>query len=82
MRFYFDLHNGDGPTRDMHGVELASRETIPKEVTRILLDIARDEMPINGRAVISVTVRDNLGKPISVASLMFTNEWLDADQNS
>ena len=78
-RFYFDLHNGEGPTRDTHGIELASRDNIAKEVTRILLDIARDEMPIYDRAVISVTVRDAVGQAISVASLTFTNEWLDAE---
>lgn len=77
-RFYFDLHNGEGPTRDTHGVELASRENVSKEVTRILLDIARDEMPIKDRTVISVTVRDAVGRAISVASLTFTSEWLDA----
>lgn len=76
-RYYFDLHNGDGPTRDDQGREFASRETVAREVTRILLDVARDEMPEGDRGVISLTVRDENGRPVSVASLSFNNEWLD-----
>lgn len=44
-RYYFDLHNGDGPLKDNVGLEFASREGVAKEITRILADIARDEMP-------------------------------------
>ncbi|API50845.1 hypothetical protein BMW22_03600 [Rhizobium leguminosarum] len=76
-RYYFDLHNGEGPMRDEHGTELRSREDIPKEVTRILLDLARDELPAGDRMTIAVTVRDESGDPVTVASLVFSNEWLD-----
>ncbi|ARO25023.1 hypothetical protein CO659_10225 [Rhizobium sp. S9] len=76
-RYYFDLHNAEGPTRDEHGTELKSREDIPKEVTRILLDVARDELPAGDRMTIAVTVRDENGEPVTVASLVFSNEWLD-----
>lgn len=76
-RYYFDLQNGDGPTRDEHGVELASRDRVTKEVTRILLDIARDELLETSRTIVSITVRDEAGNAISIANLTFTNEWLD-----
>ncbi|PDS68839.1 DUF6894 family protein [Rhizobium phaseoli] len=76
-RYYFDLHNEEGPTRDEHGTELKSREDIPKEVTRILLDVARDELPATDRMTIAVTVRNERGEPVTVASLVFSNEWLD-----
>ncbi|MBY5339923.1 hypothetical protein ACCS54_08125 [Rhizobium johnstonii] len=76
-RYYFDLHNGEGPTRDEHGTELRSREDIPKELTRILLDVARDELPVGDRMIIAITVRDESGDPVTVASLIFNNEWLD-----
>ena len=76
MRFYFDLHNGDGPTRDDEGVDLASRYILSQEISRILLDVARDEIPAGDRLVISLTVRDEAGRPISVASLIFSNEWI------
>lgn len=79
-RYFFDLHNGDGPVRDEHGVELSSQDRIPREIARILLDIARDELPQDDRLVISVTVRDERGAAISVASLTYNNEWLDRRQ--
>lgn len=75
-RYYFDLHNGDGPLRDETGVEIASRTGILQEVARIMLGIARDELPTLDRAVISVTVRDEEGDPISVSTLTFNNEWI------
>jgi hypothetical protein len=76
-RYYFDLHNGDGPLRDEFGTEINSRDGIPREVAKILLDVARDELPTSERAMISVTVRDEHGQAISVSSLTFSNEWLD-----
>ena len=75
-RYFFDLHNGDGPIRDDAGTELASRDEVLKEMARILVDIARDELPAGERTIISVTVRSE-ERPISVASLAFSNEWLD-----
>lgn len=70
-RYYFDLHNGDGPTRDEHGIDLQSSKNIPRELARILLDVARHELTDGDHSVISVTVRDESGSPISVASLTF-----------
>jgi hypothetical protein len=75
-RYFFDLNNGDGPTRDEEGLELPSRAQVSKELARILLDVARDELPDSDRAVISITVRDERGTAVSVASLTFNNEWL------
>jgi hypothetical protein len=79
-RYFFDLHNGDGPVRDEQGTRLPSREAIPREIARIVLDIARDELPVSDRTVISVRVRDETDRTISVASLIYNNEWLDRDQ--
>jgi hypothetical protein len=76
MRYFFDLHNGDGPTTDDCGIELATKREIARQIARILLDIARDELPEQDRAMMSVTVRDADGKTISVASLTFDNEWV------
>ncbi len=75
-RYYFDLHNGEGPTRDEIGIDLPSRNQVSKEASRILLDLARDEISVVDRAVITVTVRSENGEPISVANLTFNNEWL------
>lgn len=76
-RYYFDLHNGDGPLRDDHGIEISSKGGVVREVAKILLEVARDELPVCDRTIISVTVRDEQGQPISVSSLTFSNEWLD-----
>ncbi len=76
-RYFFDLMNGDGQTRDDLGLELHSREAVMQEITRILVDVARDELPEGYGTEISVSVRSEEGKPISVASLTFRNRWLD-----
>ena len=76
-RYYFDLHNGEGPVRDDQGIDLPSRERVSLEVAKILLDIARDEMPAGNRSIISITVRDFESRAIAVATLTFNHEWLD-----
>lgn len=80
-RYFFDLQNGDGPVRDDEGMELDSRKGIAREISRILLDIARDEIPERMRGAISIVVRDDNGKPVSVANLSFSNLWLDDVSN-
>ncbi|NVD41960.1 hypothetical protein HT585_24130 [Ensifer sp. HO-A22] len=76
-RYFFDLNNGDGKTVDEEGQELGSRNAIMQEVTRILVDVARDELPVGQGTEISVSVRTGVGKAVSVATLTFENEWLD-----
>ncbi|KQS87882.1 MULTISPECIES: DUF6894 family protein [unclassified Rhizobium] len=76
-RYFFDLQNGDGPVRDDSGLELDSRAEITREVGRILLDIARDEIPEQPRGTASIVVRDDNGRAVSVANLTFSNLWLD-----
>jgi hypothetical protein len=76
-RYFFDLHNGDGPTLDEEGQDLASRESIAMEVARILGDIARDEMPETRNGTIALTVRDETGRTVTIARLTFSNEWID-----
>ncbi len=74
-RYYFDLHNGDGPTTDDEGQELPSRDAVAREISRILLDVANEEIASTDRLVITLTVRDERDRTISVASLTFANEW-------
>lgn len=75
-RYFFDLHNGDGPTVDDEGLELPDMPTVRKQVARLLTDVARDELPTEDRAVISVKVRDPGGNVIFVTSLTFNTEWI------
>ena len=76
-RYYFDLHNGDGQTRDEQGMDLPSPQSTSKEVARILADVARDELATADRVIVAVKVRDQEGRIVSVATLAFTNEWMD-----
>jgi len=39
--------------------------------------VARDELPDRNRTDISVLVRTDIGKAVSVATLTFRNQWLD-----
>lgn len=75
-RYFFDLHNGDGPTVDSEGMELPDRMSMRKQVARILADVARDELPTEDRAVISIKIRNSEGVVIAVTSLTFATEWL------
>lgn len=73
-RYFFDVHNGDGNVADDVG-KLLSKDDLPREVARIMSDIARDELPYDDhRGVITVMVRDVEGRSISVGSLTFTYE--------
>lgn len=75
-RYFFDLANGDGLTRDEMGVTLPMRhDLLLKEVSRILTDVAREELPGVSSGGIRVSVRDEMGETILVGSLDFQTRW-------
>lgn len=76
-RYFFDLHNGDGATRDETGLEISTRAGVEREVRRILLDVARDEIGDQPNGTVCVVVRDDKVRAVSVASLTFSNAWFD-----
>lgn len=76
-RYFFELHNGDGLTRDLEGLELPTRETILNEISRVMLDVAREELPERETGAVCVIVRNEAGQVISVANLTFSNRWLE-----
>lgn len=76
-RYFFDLHNGDGATRDESGLELATRESVTREVSRILLDVVQDEITDQPNGAVSVVVRDDTGRAVSIANLTFSNAWFE-----
>jgi hypothetical protein len=39
--------------------------------------VARDELATADRVIVAVKVRDQEGRIVSVATLAFTNEWMD-----
>jgi hypothetical protein len=76
-RFFFDLHNGDGNLADTVGQLMSSEAEVSLQVARILTDIARDEFTTNDRrGIITVTVRDDGGRAISIGTLTFSYEVL------
>jgi len=57
------------------GMLISSKADLPREVARIMSDIARDELPYDEhRGIVTVKVRDGDGRSISVGSLTFTYE--------
>lgn len=80
-RYYFDLDNGDGQTLDREGLEFPSRERASKEASRIVADLARDEIPETEKGTICLTIRNSKGTPIAKTTLTFATEWLDGKGN-
>lgn len=76
-RYYFDLDNGDGRTRDEEGVELPDNAGAIKEASRIVTDLARDELVECGNGRIWLTIRKSDGNVLAVASLLFDTKFIE-----
>lgn len=70
-RYYFDLENGDGFTKDTLGRNLPNVASVHREVATIMLDVAGDEL--NGAAPFAakVTVRDEVDAVVLQGLLEF-----------
>ncbi|MGH6860208.1 MAG: DUF6894 family protein [Phyllobacterium sp.] len=75
-RYYFDLDNGDGQTVDQEGLELPSLERASKEASRIVGDLARDEIAEVEQGTICLTIRNSKGETIARTTLTFATEWV------
>lgn len=75
-RYFFDLFDGDDAVSDDEGLDIYSRTDISREVSRILADIAREEIMGRQNGAISIRVRDDDGEPVFTGSLSFHTEWL------
>lgn len=76
MRYYFDLTNGHGLVRDNVGQVIDSQAGMELEVSRILTDVARDELPDTRHGEVKVDVRDDSGHPIYCGSISFEKRWI------
>ncbi|WJR66599.1 hypothetical protein QTA58_20680 [Neorhizobium sp. CSC1952] len=76
-RYFFDLVNGSGLVRDEQGLDVSTREEITREVSRILVDIASEELPGTAEGAIGVTVRDERGRAVLTGNLSFETRWHD-----
>lgn len=77
MRYFFHLINGHGRQEDKVGQELSDRSKVELEVSRILTDVARDELPHCHDGRILVEVRTEEGKQIYNGSIVFKTNWLE-----
>ena len=60
-RFYFDTCDGERQVRDELGIDLASRDDIPRETATLLMGLGQSEM-LNGRSkTFTVKVRNGDG---------------------
>jgi hypothetical protein len=76
MRYYFDLLNGGGMSRDEEGPDQSSPERVRYIVTWTMVDIARDEIPAGRHGSIAVAVRDENDSLILRVCLTFAVEIL------
>jgi hypothetical protein len=74
-RYFFDVENGDGFTRDELGRELELNLEIANEIAKIVMDIAGDELNGSDNVRIQIFVRGENDRPIAVSLLTFTTHW-------
>jgi hypothetical protein len=74
-RYFFDTNDGECQSRDTEGTELADLETMRREATGLLPDMAREELPDGNHRVFACRVRDDTGAEIFVATLTLEAEW-------
>lgn len=73
-RYYLDVIDGNGCTKDHEGVEFPSYDALRLAVSRVLLDVARAELSEECRACIRVAVRDDTDYVVFSAVLDYTTQ--------
>jgi hypothetical protein len=76
-RYFFDIDDGEEFTRDVLGVECASREDVRRNATGGLAEVAQDELPDGNQRLFQVRVRNEDGRYVFEASLALRSEWID-----
>lgn len=77
-RYFFDLVNGDGLVRDEMGSQMPeNRDSLLREVGRILTDLAREELADRDHGAIRVHVRDDNDRSVLQGTLDFSTKWQD-----
>ena len=73
-RYFFNSRDGDHFIRDDEGVQLDGIEQARDEATLALRDLAKDALPKATRRELSIEVRDEAGRQLIRASLLFEVE--------
>ena len=76
MQFFFDVNDGRERMFDDEGAEFQDLEQARKAAVRELAQIMRDEMPDGARQTYVVTVRDDDGIPVYIATATMLGEDL------
>ena len=76
-RYSFDVIDSNGQVRDEEGLELSHTDAMASIVTRILLDLANDEMQDERALAIEVSVRDDTDFTIYTGTLNLSCVWRD-----
>lgn len=78
-RFCFNLRDEAGQETEEVAVDLPSCHAAVREASRILVDVARDEIRDRSHFKISLHVREENGTAILESQLRYTAEWLCED---
>jgi len=79
-RYYFDLFDNDGELPDEEGQEVVSRPDLVREVAKIMMGLAQDDLPTTENSTMTTSVRDEKGAPVSVSTLAFIWNGVDLQQ--
>lgn len=74
--YFFDVDDGEFSLRDEFGVELETLSEAAEQAAALLPDIARDTLLGLTSRDVSVSVRDEAGRVVHRASLLFRAEWM------
>lgn len=74
-RYYFDILTETGCVRDDEGVELPSADAMRQAVSRVILDLAREEIDDEPQARLQVVVRDDSDHALFTATLDYSTAW-------
>lgn len=79
-RFRFKFRDEAGQETEEVELDLPSCHAAVKEASRILVDVARDEIRDRTHFHLSLVVREETGSSILESSLRYNAEWLCEDQ--
>jgi hypothetical protein len=66
-RYFFDVHDKDGVSRDEVGLELPDMPTAVSEARRALADMTREALVENASDGLHILIRDGLEGPVRLA---------------
>jgi hypothetical protein len=74
--YFFDVDDGDRVILGDEGLEFAGPKEARDEATRLLLDLAKEALPLEGQRASVVRIRDQDARCICVVTLSLAAEWL------